>query len=50
MGAENSYGALSFGMSWRFAPNISALLGYDIYNDKEVAGENTITVQFDMDF
>lgn len=50
MGAENSYGALSFGMSWRFAPNISALIGYDIYNDKEVAGENTITVQFDMDF
>jgi len=50
MGAENAYGALSFGLSWRFSPQISAIVGYDIYNNNEVAGENTVTVQFDVDF
>ncbi|VAX24624.1 hypothetical protein MNBD_NITROSPINAE02-2012 [hydrothermal vent metagenome] len=50
MGGNNSYGALSFGFAWRFSPNISALLGYDVFNDKLVAGENALTVQFDMDF
>lgn len=50
MGAKNSYGALSFGLSWRFAPQISALVGYNIYNDRDVGGENTVTVQFDVDF
>ena len=50
MSGNNVYGALSFGLSWRFSPNISALVGYDIYNDTKVAGENTITIQFDIDF
>lgn len=50
MGGNNVYGALSFGLSWRFSPNISALLGYDVYNDNDVAGENTVTIQFDIDF
>lgn len=50
MGGQNSYGALSFGISWRFSPNISAILGYDIYNETKIAGENTVTIQFDMDF
>lgn len=50
MGAQNAYGALSFGLAWRFAPQISAIVGYDIYNNTEVAGENTVTVQLDVDF
>ena len=50
MGGQNSYGALSFGISWKFAPNISAIIGYDVFNDTRVAGENTVTIQFDMDF
>lgn len=50
MGGQNSYGALSFGLAWRFAPSIGAILGYDIYNDTRIAGENTVTIQFDMDF
>lgn len=50
MGGDNVYGALSFGLAWRFAPNISALVGYDIYNDKDLVGEDTITIQFDIDF
>ena len=49
MGSENKYGAISLGAAWRFSPNIGALIGYQIYNDPEVAGENTFTVQFDID-
>ncbi|MBF0169883.1 MAG: hypothetical protein HQK87_02135 [Nitrospinae bacterium] len=50
MGGKNAYGALSFGVAWRFSPNIGALVGYDLYNDEKVGGKNTFTVQFDMDF
>ncbi len=50
MGGNNAYGALSFGVAWRFSPNIGALVGYDIYNDEETGGKNTFTVQFDLDF
>ena len=38
MGGENVYGALSFGLSWRFSPNISALIGYAAYNNTDVVG------------
>jgi hypothetical protein len=33
-----------------FAPNTSVIFGYDVYNAKEFAGENTFTVQIDIDF
>lgn len=47
-GGESSYGALSFGAAWSFAPNVSVILGYDIYN--ESAYKPTATVQFDINF
>lgn len=48
---SNSYmGALSFGASWAFAKNVSVLLGYDIYNKKATGGENTVTLQLDINF
>jgi hypothetical protein len=48
---SNSYmGALSFGASWAFAKNVSVLLGYDIYNKKATGGENTVTLQLDVNF
>lgn len=50
MSGENLYGATSAGFSWRFSPHISALLGYVVYNESEVAGEDQLTIQFDMDF
>ena len=50
MGGQNVYGALSFGLSWKFSPHISAILGYDIYNDSKIAGKDTATIQFDLDF
>ncbi len=46
-GTQSSYGALNFGFSWKFAKNISAILGYDIYNNPNA--KNTITFQLDID-
>ncbi|MBI5816449.1 MAG: hypothetical protein HZB29_12660 [Nitrospinae bacterium] len=50
MSGQNVYGALSFGLGWRFSPNISAIAGYNAYNERKLAGEDTFTIQFDMDF
>jgi hypothetical protein len=47
-GSRSSYGALNLGFSWKFADNTSAIFGYDIYNDRDLA--NTYTVQVDIDF
>lgn len=47
-GTKSSYGALNFGFSWKFADNVSAIFGYDVYNNPEIA--NTFTVQVDIDF
>lgn len=49
-GSESAFGATSFGMAWRFAPKISGMLGYNIYNEPEVAGKDTLQIRFDMDF
>ncbi len=48
MGGENVYGALSFGIGWRFASNVSVILGYDIYNESFY--KPTATIQVDIDF
>lgn len=47
---KNVDGALNFGFSWNFAKNVSVIFGYDIYNDKNVAGGNTFTTQLDINF
>jgi hypothetical protein len=49
-GGKNAYGATSFGVSWAFAKNVSVIFGYDIYNNKARAGQNTATVQVDINF
>ena len=49
-GSKSCMGALSFGASWAFAKNVSVLLGYDIYNKKATGGENTVTLQLDINF
>ncbi|BCG48274.1 hypothetical protein GEOBRER4_n3157 [Citrifermentans bremense] len=49
-GGDNALGALSFGASWAFAKNVSVIFGYDIYNEKKLAGENTFTTQLDINF
>lgn len=50
MSGKNAYGATSFGASWAFTKNLSVILGYDIYNNKDRAGANTFTVQVDINF
>ncbi|RJQ47769.1 MAG: hypothetical protein C4538_04820 [Nitrospiraceae bacterium] len=47
-GGESGYGALSFGVAWKFAQNVSVILGYDIYNESTY--KPTATVQLDIDF
>lgn len=47
-GGKNSYGALSFGAAWKFAPNVGMILGYDIYNESFY--KPTATIQVDIDF
>ena len=47
---KSSLGALSFGVSWAFAKNVSVIFGYDIYNNILTGGKNTFTTQLDINF
>ena len=47
-GSQSSYGALNLGFSWRFLNSVSAIFGYDMYNNPGL--RNTITCQLDLDF
>lgn len=49
-GGKSALGALSFGVSYAFAKNVSVIFGYDVYNNKKVAGQNTATIQVDINF
>lgn len=48
MSGDNSYGALSYGVAWKFAPNVGVILGMDRYNNENY--KSTYTVQVDIDF
>ena len=50
MSGQNSYGKTSLGLSWRFSPHVSTLLGYCIHNEPKISGENMVTIQLDLDF
>ena len=47
-GTESLYGALNFGFSYKFSDNVSAIFGYDLFNNRDFA--DTFTVQMDIDF
>ena len=49
MGTNSSYGALSFGASWKFTNNMAVLAGYDAYNESRLF-PSTFTIQADVDF
>ena len=49
-GSKSAIGALSFGASWELAKNVSVILGDHVDNNKKVAGQNTVTVQIDINF
>jgi len=47
-GTESSYGAMNYGLSWKWTNNISTILGYDVYNNHNL--RDTVTFQLDVDF
>ncbi len=47
MGTESVYGCFNIGGSWKVASNTAVLLGYDIYNNSDLA--ETLTFQVDID-
>lgn len=46
-GTQSGYGALNFGFSWLFVPGVSAILGYDRFNNSNI--QNIVTLQIDID-
>jgi len=53
MGGKNILGALSVGGSWAFNPNVSLLVGYNVYNPGQSThpgGKPTFTTQLDINF
>jgi hypothetical protein len=46
---NNTYGALSFGASYKFASNIGLLFGYVAFNDSALNPNDTFTTQLDID-
>ena len=50
MGGDSNYGALSYGFSWKFAPNTSVIFGYVDQNNDKINPGDTFTVQVDIDF
>jgi len=49
-GGNSFMGALSFGAAWAFTKDVSLIVGYDIYNNANAGGKNTITTQLDINF
>jgi hypothetical protein len=47
---DSSYGSLSFGASYSFAPNVSVILGYVIYNNDILNPNDQATTQLDINF
>jgi hypothetical protein len=47
-GGQSGLAALNGGLSWAFTPDIAVLVGYDHYLNAAVAGDDTFTVQLDL--
>ena len=47
---KSAYGSLSLGGSYMFAPNVSIILAYVIYNNDKINTNNQITTQLDINF
>jgi hypothetical protein len=50
MSGHNVDSSLNFGASWAFAKNVSVILGYDVWKEKSLAGNNSVTVQVDINW
>jgi hypothetical protein len=49
-GGNSAFGALNFGVSYSFTEKISLILGYDVYNNRTLNPDNTLTTQLDVNF
>ena len=49
-GGNNVDSSVNVGASWKFAKNVSVIVGYDFWTNKAMAGRNTINTQLDIDF
>lgn len=47
-GTQSGYGAMNYGLAWKFTDKVSAIVGYDIYNNHNLT--DTVTFQLDIDF
>ncbi|MDD5260132.1 MAG: hypothetical protein PHD29_09225 [bacterium] len=47
---DSFYGSLSFGASYSFAPNVSVIFGYVIYNNDILNSNDQATTQVDINF
>ncbi len=49
-GGRSMMGSLNFGLAWAFAKNVSVIFGYDVYTNRATGGQDTYTVQLDINF
>jgi hypothetical protein len=55
-GGMNYLGSINFGASWAFSQNVSVIIGYDVYNNKNAyyntnnQNANSFTAQVDINF
>ena len=47
-GGQNLLGATNLGLAWAFSEKTTVILGYDIWNNRAVAGKNTFNLQVDI--
>ncbi|MCM0081406.1 hypothetical protein L4X63_07370 [Geomonas sp. Red32] len=49
-GGDNVDSSWNMAFTWKFCTNVSVLFGFDIYTKRSLAGQNTFTIQLDLDF
>jgi hypothetical protein len=47
-GGQSLVGATNLGFAWAFSEKTTVILGYDIWNNRAVAGKNTFNLQVDI--
>lgn len=50
MGGQSNFGVLSYGFSWKFAPNVSVTCAYVDQTNERINPGNTFAVEVDIDF
>ncbi|HAH07407.1 MAG TPA: hypothetical protein DCM05_12960 [Elusimicrobia bacterium] len=49
-GGKSAVGQTGFCAGWWFTPSTLVIVGYNIFNDRTVAGQNTLSFQVDINF